>query len=168
MPTNFVVATIVLLISTLVSTYFTYRTEKHYTVRDNLLIIVFAIIGLVSAIFAGWAFFHRTPPVQQISALARLDEIQKSLSELSVYVDQQKREIRATDIAVSALREEQTKLEPVVRTNRELVANIIQAANASQRRLLWVDRLVAFAIGVLSSVVAASLVALISRRRSSR
>jgi predicted PurR-regulated permease PerM len=101
---------------------------------------------------------------------ARLDGVQASLKTLVDFVSQQKTKLAESEQVVARLKEEQTKLEPVVKAERDTVNAILavqdQRREVSVRRERWIG----IGFGVAGSFVASILygLAVVAWRQFSR
>jgi hypothetical protein len=149
-----------------ISVFYTTKASRHYTRQNRTFGLVSSVLVLILGGLYFWQESFRVAPRSTTAQnLARLDDVQKALRDLSQYVDQQKQEIRNTEATVKTLREEKTKLAPLVEGDRARVVEILQAVNSAQARSAWTDRAISFAIGVLSSVAAAGITWLVASRR---
>lgn len=88
------------------------------------------------------------------AVISQIKGIEEQLSELSGFLDRERKRVTDTESTLSKLREEKTKLEPVVSTNRQTVDAILAAHSARQRSNAWKERFIGFGFGILASMLA--------------
>jgi len=150
------------------ATVFTARMRRTFSKRDAVLSVGCLVVGMFASVYSAYTIFPRATNAGDTSAaqLRRLSEVEKSLSDLAKYVEQQKIEVTAAQQTLSALRTENRRLEPVVQTNRKLVQSILVASQAEQRTSIWTERIISFVLGILASLLASVLFRLLEQRRA--
>ena len=91
---------------------------------------------------------------QQVQAL---DQVESSIKDLLLFVEDQKTRIRKSEDLVKSLKKEEKKLKPVVESKREVVNAILEAQSDKQKSERWISSVISFALGVLSSLTATFL-----------
>ncbi|MEK6407056.1 MAG: hypothetical protein AABN34_08850 [Acidobacteriota bacterium] len=87
--------------------------------------------------------------------IAQIGGIEKQLSELSTFLERERKRVAETETTLSKLEEEKTKLEPIVLSQRETVEAILTAHSSRIARNAWKERLVGFILGTMASIAAA-------------
>ena len=100
--------------------------------------------------------------------LGQLGRTRQGLEDLMTFVEDQSKKIRAEQEALAKLSKERSELEPVVRTQREVIEQIMRLQAERTRRERWTGYAFAFLIGVVSSIVASLFVSLARARRKLR
>jgi len=117
---------------------------------------IFSALGFITTLLY---FVSSINPKSQdneiINQIKRLDEAKQSLTLLTKYIDEQKKSIIETEKTVKSLKEEQSKLKPLVESDKKIVEDILSIHAERNKINIWIDRLLAFILGVLSSLVAA-------------
>lgn len=119
----------------------------------------FATVAISVAItFAPAPTAPRAPPfADQMSAL---DQTQRSLDQLSKFVEAQRESIGASQKALERLRGEQKRLEPLVQADRNVVDALLSQQAVKAAAVADHERWVGFGFGVIASLVASILVQL--------
>lgn len=86
-----------------------------------------------------------------------LDEISESLKGLQNFIEEQKISLIENEKAIRELENEKLQLKPIIETQKETVAAILQVHSSSQKKSRWFDYLMGFFIGVASSSIVASI-----------
>lgn len=109
----------------------------------------------------------RGPPVTEANyqeQLQMLEDVQDGLTALRAYVVSQQRAVQETQDSLQALKSEREELEPVVTAQREVVEAVLNAQAAKDREARWLEYLLAFLVGIASSLAATILWVLIKTR----
>jgi uncharacterized membrane protein YjjP (DUF1212 family) len=88
--------------------------------------------------------------------LLSLDNITKSLHDLLTFVESQKAGLKETEAVLSQLKEEKDRLRPIVESDKQLVASILDAKLARENEYKWKDRFISFFIGFIASALASA------------
>ena len=104
--------------------------------------------------------------------LEQLNQVESNINELLAFVENQKVELKDAEDTIAALESEQQALEPIVKTNREVVDALFQVQEERTKANVWQERGIGFGLGIVASVIASLLLAagqtvLRSRSRSS-
>lgn len=101
-----------------------------------------------------------------------LDEVEANVKDLMEFVKLQKEQLRKNEDIIADLKTEEQQLRPVVTANRSVVNAILDAQTRKNRANIWKDRIIAFGLGVLASLIASILFTAIrkvaARRREVR
>ena len=135
---------------------------------------VFAAVCACFTVF-DFIFVYVFPskPVQGASdeytaVISRIKGIEDELSKLSGFLNQERKRVTDTESILSKLKDERTKLEPIVSANRETVDAILAAHSARQRSNAWRERFIGFSFGILASLIASILYSYFKQWKSSR
>jgi hypothetical protein len=90
----------------------------------------------------------------QLEALERVEE---SLGELSDFVGEQKEKLFDSQKIIEDLKEEHSKLRPVVEAERKTVDAVLALQEESSKRDMWLERVYGFFLGVISSLAATGM-----------
>jgi DNA repair exonuclease SbcCD ATPase subunit len=88
-----------------------------------------------------------------------LNTVEQNIKDLITFVEQQKQQLRESEDLVKDLKSEEKQLRPVpvVEADRQVVAAILDAQSQRNRANVWKDRIIAFFVGVIASLVASVL-----------
>jgi low affinity Fe/Cu permease len=87
----------------------------------------------------------------------KLTRMGSTLSELKGFLQEKQAKISQIQATIVQLNKEKRQLEPVVKTQREVVEAILCAHSRKTRSDVWKDRLFGFSVGIASSLVASFL-----------
>jgi hypothetical protein len=93
--------------------------------------------------------------------LDALNAVQASLNNLMQFVDLEKAKLKESEDLINSLKSEQEKLRPVVEANRQTVDAILEVQSQRQKQGIWWERAFGFLLGVISSIVASAVVAVV-------
>jgi sensor c-di-GMP phosphodiesterase-like protein len=112
---------------------------------------------------------HERPFAEQIR---QLDATEQSLRQLSGFIQSQRQQLTQDKETLARLQNERKSLEPVVAAQREAVDAIFRAQEARSAARAGRERWIGFGLGVLSSLLASAVVAVLRylylRRKLSR
>jgi len=94
-----------------------------------------------------------------------LNETEKNLKELLVFVELQKTSIAQTQSTLQYLNDEHDKLLPLVNADRQAVEALLAAQDQRNSSKMKTERIVSFILGVVASLVASVVYAIASRFR---
>ena len=129
---------------------------------------VFLTLAVLVAVY--WLFAWVTEPnlpetvLQQVE---EIDRIEESLERLISFLDEHRTTLKRQEANLARLRSEHESLRPLVEADRELVAAVLAEEGKRQRRYVWLDRFVAFVLGIGSSYVGGLILRVRRRRRVS-
>lgn len=103
---------------------------------------------------------HHKTYTQQIQAL---NDVEKSLSNLSAFVDLQKKQLKESEDIINSLKKEHDTLKPIVDTEREVLKKIFALQAQMAMDNIWKERIVSFFLGILASVIASFIYGLFQR-----
>jgi hypothetical protein len=97
--------------------------------------------------------------------ISQLNEMQKSLKELQNFITLQKGKLQSESAALSDIRKEKEKLEPIVNADRKAIQSIIEFQENKYRGQVWKERAIGFIIGFISSLLASFVIVWINRKK---
>jgi hypothetical protein len=142
-----------LLFSVLMSSFLIKTSFGVFLLVINILSSVINIVG----VYFSPDMTESTEGVEYAQMVAHLDGTREVLKNLSTFLERERLRINQAEQTVSRLEGERAALEPVVKTQRETVEAILRAHTSTVRAYAWKDRLMGFGIGVLSSMVAGTI-----------
>lgn len=135
--------------------------------------LVATLIGAVVAVSLSFYQEHQKKKLKEASQtyerqLETLAGVQRSIDNLRDFVAAQRAQLQEQQAVLQGLKEEKEKLQPVVEANKEVVEALfrIQAERNSQG--VWLERIIGFALGVVSSLVASLIWSAVRLRRIRR
>ncbi len=131
----------------------------------TLLVSIAAVTVGMSTMFFERSTLQNKTYQDQIQSL---NETERDLRQLVDFVEGQKEKLAESEAVVVSLKEEESKLRPMVEANRELVDTILEAQQARSRAHIWKDRTISFLFGVIASIVGALILTAISKTRHAR
>ena len=151
--------------------YLTSRGLKEYRYHKWMLSSVAMIISILS-ISVSIYYFNNIPDIQKPSdlrsQLARLDNVQKSLSDLNEFLKEQRTRLKDTESTIQNLEKERDKLKPLVEADRKTVEALASIIEERQLKNIWKERIYIFLFGIISSLLATVLFRLISSKLKSK
>jgi len=100
--------------------------------------------------------------------LQDIDRLKESLRHLAEFLDSQSVRIKQEQDAITSLAKERSELEPILRSQREVIDEVFRIQEKRTRRLKWLDILIGIVIGVCTSFTASVLFELFRRRTQRR
>ena len=76
--------------------------------------------------------------------LEQLSQVESNINELLAFVENQKVELKDAEETIAALESEQQALEPIVKTNREVVDALFQVQEERTKANVWKERGIGF------------------------
>ncbi|MCJ7645342.1 hypothetical protein MUO65_00305 [bacterium] len=125
--------------------------------------IIFALIEAVcaAALFTVAYVFQDQEDSSQVGEYSRMIEgvskMGTTLTELRTFLEREIERVSETQRILEQLNQEKQQLEPVVRTQRQVVEAILSAHSKKTRLSKWKDWVIAFCLGVLASLLATYL-----------
>lgn len=123
-------------------------------------IVITSLFVILSALFA--YVFQDQPPKEQGSAeytkiIARLAKTTDDLTYLQAFLERERIRVTEAEATLSGLRAEKEKLEPLVKTDRQIIEAVLEAHTQRSKRTVWNERLVGFTLGVFASLLASAV-----------
>jgi hypothetical protein len=97
---------------------------------------------------------HEETGEEYTAVIGRIEGIEKQLSELSSFLKRERQKLQDSEVIISRLQNEKSKLEPIVLTQRETVEAILSAHTKRISATAWKERIAGFGLGVLASLIA--------------
>jgi len=130
----------------------------------NIMGLVVSLASLVVGLVVFIAPSKPTIHPEYTSQLQALDKTKESIQALVGFIDEQKKQLQLSQSAVDALKNEESRIHPLVEADRKVIDAVFavqeQRNQVAQSRERWVG----FGLGVLASVVASSIISLIAGR----
>ena len=147
-------------------------TGRDKGTRYQIVVALISIFLAISVGIVGNLISKHINKQQEFSTqLKSLNEVEDSLKNLVTFVEAQKHALSESQSIIDRLKKEEQKLRPVVEADRRMVDAVLQAQAAYQRKEIWIERIVAFFLGIASSIVASfvySSIRSVLRRRRQR
>jgi DNA repair exonuclease SbcCD ATPase subunit len=135
------IALVILGIAAAIFGYLTSEGIKEYRYKKGLLATIASLISVLSLTIVFYLYHSKTPkthkPSDIQSQLARIDNVQKSLTDLNKFLSEQKRRLYDAETTIKNLENERAKLKPIVEADRKTVeafASIIAEIKSSEQR----------------------------------
>jgi hypothetical protein len=93
--------------------------------------------------------------------IKELDKVTESLNNLLIFVSKQKERVIQQEQAIKQLTAEKEKLEPIVKAQRDVIERLFELQEKRSNRQRWVEIVIAFIVGTLSSTLASFISRLI-------
>jgi len=135
--------------------------------RRAFLIIMTAVIvlSIISYMIAYYTYTRQSYAVQDTETISRqfkkLDNISESLKSLESFISDQRENLVEESIALENLKNEKKALEPLVEGDRRVIESIFLQQEKRQQRNVWWERGFGFFAGILASVIASVIYALL-------
>jgi hypothetical protein len=100
--------------------------------------------------------------------LNRLNEVEGSLKNLTEFVETQKKSLKETEDAINNLKKEEETLRPVVESDRRAIETLFELQAQRNQESIWRERIVSFVLGVIASIMASFVWALIIKLNQRR
>ena len=104
------------------------------------------------------------PEIQ--TQLDKLDDIEKSLSELKFFIESQKTNLRESEARIMELNQEKEKLKPIIEADKKTIEALFLVQEERNRDKVWSERFIGAFFGILSSFIATLIFRLIFTRKS--
>ena len=124
--------------------------------------VVVTSAALIASIMGAFTSSRDSRPADYKSQIESLDRTKASIQSLLTFIDEQKKQVQTSQQAVEALKTEETLLHPLVTADRQVIDAMFAVQErrnqASQARERWIG----FGMGVIASLMASILYAVIS------
>jgi hypothetical protein len=150
--------------------------QKHYN-RSPVATVVVTIVAILVGGTAIYVTEQRSAAEREAKRLQSqsyvtqaqlLDETRVNLRALLSFIEDERRNLKASEQALLSLKREHEQLKPLVETDRKTIDALFAAQEARNQAAQSTERWIGFGLGVVSSLVASLLWAVFSyvRRRS--
>jgi H+/Cl- antiporter ClcA len=95
--------------------------------------------------------------------LKELDNVKESLGHLVVFIDQQAAHIKQEQEGITALSEQRSQLEPIVKSDRAAIEQLFALQERRTQQNRWKDLALGFVLGVFGSFTASVIFELVRR-----
>ena len=131
-------------------------------------IIASLLIGSLTALTGSFIVGHIIKkPQHEITfsnQLKTLDEVSKNLATLQRFVSNQKDKLIESEKTLTKLKDEEKILRPAIEADRKTIEAIIKLQSDIAGRNIWLERSIAFLLGVLSSLFATIIIGFLKRK----
>lgn len=126
---------------------------KAYALPSKLSLIA-SLVSILSLIFAIVSLIYQPSSSTDIqSKIKELGNIQVALATLNSYVDNQQKTLKSISDQKSSLEKEQNRIQTALKIDKDKLDSLLDYQLAQQRRGIWLELLISFSVGVLSSSV---------------
>jgi hypothetical protein len=126
--------------------------------KEHYLAIIGALFSIIGAVMSiAIEFYDKAEKRNSLmyeKQIDSLNQIENSINILKEFVQNQKKYLEESQIAVNLLKEEEELLKPVVEADRKIVDALFKIQAQQQSKSIWLDRAFGFFIGIASSLVA--------------
>ena len=140
------------------------------------------VTGIVAIILAGGITYldkidrekrenKRLESLDYQGQIKQLDEMEGNVTQLLEFVINQRKTLQETEDAISNLKVEKEKLQPLVDTDRAVVESIFRAQEERASSNIWRERSIGFGLGIVASLIASFIwfvVALLIKNRHNK
>ena len=131
-------------------------------VRSGLAGLGWSSLGiLVPMTFVAWFLLYLVQEVpikdaaeEYTEIIGRIAGMESQLSELSSFLKRERQKIQDSEATLGRLQDEKSKIEPIVRTQRETVEAILAAHATRISATAWKERIIGFVLGAIASLAA--------------
>lgn len=95
--------------------------------------------------------------------IKELENVEASLKNLIVFIENQKKAIVQTEQSLNDLEKKKNELEPIVATQKETVEAIFREQDNRNWENRWFERLIGFGLGIAASIIASIIYGVIKR-----
>lgn len=136
--------------------------------KINAWAAIASLAGMLLSILSMQLLFFQPQPSTSIEKkIHELDNIKVALSTLSTYVDKQQTSLKAISTKKIELEKERERIQKILKLDKESLDAFLQYQLAQRKSHAWMEILISFFVGVLSSsVVTFTAIALQKRLRS--
>jgi predicted PurR-regulated permease PerM len=144
----------------------------------ELLVLLLLVLALCAAgvllFFVGRRFSTSSDPAKSnySEQIQSLDNAKSALDSLGTYIDQQKKQLELSRSSLAALKDEENKIHPLVEADKKVIDAMFAVQEQRNQTAQKTERWIGFALGVLASLIASLIYAIISnlakRRRTLR
>lgn len=140
--------------------------SKQKNVKHWLLSIVISIVASIfsAGIYQG-LFFEEEKEITIQTEINKLEEVQKSLSNLQNYVTTQQGRLENISIDIKTLTNKKDNLEIAVEVNEKALHELLDNYESTKSDVSWVEMGVSFLVGILSSLFVVFLVTFLKRKK---
>ena len=134
--------------------------SKYYKQRPVLTTLsLIALIAAITSIIIGLQYLENKQEREMLvrtsfdQRVKKLDDVQNSLKELSLFIDSQRKDIAAENEIIQNLKKEKAQLEPVVNANREIVKKIFEIQERDRKYEFWLSLGLGFILGIIGTFI---------------
>ena len=95
--------------------------------------------------------------------ITELEEVEKSLKNLIVFVNNQKQSIVITENNIKELEKKKNELEPIVKSQQETVEALFQEQDKRNYERRWIERFIGFGLGIAASIIVSIVFGILAR-----
>lgn len=142
-----------------------YRRSPKLTLFTIFFTIILTITASVALKYYQDEELKRRAPESLTSQLEELDKFDNGLKNLSAFIQLQKKKLTEKDTLIAELEKKQSELEPIVKSQDEVVDAIFKIQEQRSQRNKWKDLGIGFVLGILGSLIASVIFKLVDRRQ---
>jgi len=136
---------------------------------ETLLNILFSILFGAFGFFIGTRLYDlypikSAPPNIFTVQINTLENVSKNLTILQKFIAEQKAQLIESEKTLTRLKNEEEKLKPVIEADRKTVEAILKMQSEIIDKNIWIERSVAFILGVLSSLFATFILSFLKNK----
>lgn len=103
-------------------------------------------------------YFHRSVTDQDIqSKINELQSIQSSMKNLSSYIVNQKQNLEDTASLLDSVKKEKNTVEAALKIDKQQLNSLLETMQKDAGKDKWIERVISFVTGVISSLIAAKI-----------
>ena len=143
-----------------------YRKKPLLTVFGIFFTITLIIGGAITAQYLEKRDFKKSAPENIVAQIQELEKLDAGLQKLTAFIAVQKDELTEKQAVIKQLEEKRTELEPIVRSQSEVVDAIFKVQEQRAKKQKWFDLSIGFVLGILGSLIASVIFKLINRSKN--
>lgn len=124
-----------------------------------------SILGFFVAFLVYLQKYETESNFQYTYQVEKLTTVGKNIKDLSTFVEEQKRIMIKNQNILKSLEKEREKLSPILEADKKTVMAILDAHEKQKNENLWIERIISFTIGIISSMFASALFIAIKRKK---
>jgi len=126
--------------------------------RDKISLIITIIAGIISmilSIYSGVLYNKSDITDNNLidNQIQTLNSMSKNLKEMLDFIEIQKKNITDEQLLLENIQQQRKELEPLLNTDKQIVEAILTAQNKYEKKNIWIERAIAFFLGIASSMI---------------
>ncbi|MDR0872036.1 MAG: hypothetical protein LBN27_01030 [Prevotellaceae bacterium] len=140
----------------------TYLIHWKYTTIISLIATVFSIV-LIFIRYSEEKLNSENSDIKEQMQKVKL--MSDNLKEMIDFLDIQKKRITEEQLLLENIQQQRKEIEPLLKTEKQIVREILNAQTKYERKNIWLDRAIAFFLGIASSMIATLLLSKVIRKK---